>query len=129
MNPSLSKLMREQLEQILSQRIQALYRVQLGHQPGQVTCRLFDEKLVILIEDAITLSEKMLLKTGQFPLVQEMHSDLNKVLEPQLKQLIEEVVQVPVVDLLSNATLETGRSGTIAVLAALPQVQESDQGS
>ena len=40
---------RGQLERTLSQRIQALYRNQLEHQPSRVTCQLFDEKLAIIL--------------------------------------------------------------------------------
>ena len=124
MDSSLSKLMREQLEQVLSQRIQALYRVKLGHQPSQVSCRLFDEQLAILIEACLTPSEQSRINAGLSQLAQQVRTDLNKALEPQLKQLIEEIIHVPVIDLLSDATLETGRTGTIAVLAAAPQAHE-----
>ena len=41
-----------QLERKLSQKIGALYREQLGHQIGKVTCQLLDTKLTIIIEDS-----------------------------------------------------------------------------
>jgi uncharacterized protein YbcI len=125
MDRFLSKLAREQLEQVLSQRIQALYRNQLGHQPRTVTCQLFDEKLAIVIEGSLTKSEQLLLKSGQVELVQEMRSDLEVAIQPQIKKLIEEVMNVPVIDLLCDATLETGRTGAIAVLATTPQLHAS----
>jgi uncharacterized protein YbcI len=118
-------LTRGQLERTLSQRIQALYRNQLGHQPSKVTCQLFDEKLAILLEDSITQPEQLLVESGQEALAEQVRLDLDKALQPQLKQLIEEIVGVSVVDLLSNATLATGRTGTIAVLAAAPKVRNS----
>lgn len=116
---------RGQLERSLSQRIQALYRDQLGHRPGKITCHIFDEKIVILLEDAVTAPEQLLASAGQDELAEQVRLDLDKAIQPQLQQVIEEVVKVPVTDLLSNAKLETGRTGTIAILASAPQVRES----
>ncbi|GAC1470374.1 MAG: hypothetical protein NVS2B14_16220 [Chamaesiphon sp.] len=124
MDRSLSKLVREQLEQVLSQRLQALYHTQLGHQPSKVICQLFDEKLVIVIEGSLTQSEQLLLNNGQVDLAEQMRSDLDKAIESQVKKLIEEVMNVRVIDLLTDATVETGRTGTIAILSATPQVPQ-----
>ncbi|MEP0854746.1 DUF2294 domain-containing protein [Trichocoleus sp. DQ-U1] len=114
---------RGQLERTLSQRIQALYRDQLGHQPSQITCQIFEEKIAIILENAITAPEQLLANSGQEELAEQVRTDLEKALEPQLKALIEEVVGVSVIDLLSDAKLDTGRTGTIAVLANAPKVR------
>ncbi|MBD2184290.1 DUF2294 domain-containing protein [Planktothrix sp. FACHB-1355] len=120
---------RGQLERTLSQRIQALYRNQLGHQPSQVTCEIFDTKIVIVLEDAVTQPEQVLVNNGQQELAEQVRSDLNAAIQPQLKDLIEEVVGVDVVDLLSDAKLDTGRTGTIVILSAEPQVRDSSASS
>lgn len=112
---------RGQVERNLSQRIQTLYRSELGHQPSQVSCQLFDGKIAIVMENAITQPEQLLANTGQSELAEQVRDDLQKALQPQIKALISEVVGVEVVDLLSDATLETGRTGMIAVLAGRPQ--------
>lgn len=112
-----------QLERTLSQRVQTLYKNQLGHRPGQVTCRLFGEKLIILIEDSITQPELILAQEGQLHLAEEVRSELDDAIKPQLRALVEEVLKVDVVDLLSDATLETGRTGAIVVLAEVPTVR------
>jgi uncharacterized protein YbcI len=114
-----------QLERTLSQRIQALYRDELGHRTGKITCSLCNGKLVIVIEDSITQPERILAKEGQKSLAEEVHSELDGAIQPRLKQLIEEVLNVEVIDLLSDATLETGRTGIIAVLQAEPTVRAS----
>jgi uncharacterized protein YbcI len=114
---------RGQLERTLSQRIQALYRDQLGHQPSQITCQIFEEKIAIILENAITAPEQLLANSGQEELAEQVRTDLEKALEPQVKALIEEVVGVSVIDLLSDAKLDTGRTGTIAVLANAPKVR------
>lgn len=121
-----SKPTRGQLERLLSQRLQALYREQLGHQPGKVTCQLFDEKLAVIVEDSITPPEQLLANTGQIELAEQVRSDLDKAIQPQLKGLIEDVLGVSVLDLLSDATLETGRTGIIAVLDLTPEVRNPD---
>ena len=117
---------RGQLERTLSQRIQALYREQLGHRPGKVTCQVFGEQLAIVIEDSITQPEQVLANEGQSSLAQEVRSELDSALQPQLKTLIEEIVGVGVVDLLSDATLESGRTGMIVVLDNPPEVRSSN---
>jgi uncharacterized protein YbcI len=115
---------RGQLERTLSQRIQALYRTQLGHQPSKVTCQIFDEKIAIILEDSVTKPEQLLVESGREELAEKVRSDLDEVIRPQLKALIEEVMGIAVIDLLSDAKLETGRSGTIAVLESTPQVRK-----
>ena len=114
---------RGQLERTLSQRIQALYRNQLEHQPSRVTCQLFDEKLAIILEDSITQPEQLLVNNGQTELAEKVRAELDDVLQPQLKELIEEIVGVSVGDILSNAKLETGRTATVVILANPPQIR------
>jgi uncharacterized protein YbcI len=112
-----------QLERSLSQRVQALYREQLDHQPSKVTCQLFGEQLAIVIEDSVTQPEKLLAEEGQKELALKVRDDLDTAIQPQLKALIEETLKVQVVDLLSDATLSTGRSGIIVVLEQMPEVR------
>ena len=114
---------RGQLERTLSQRIQALYRTQLGHQPSKVTCQIFDEKIAILLEDSVTKPEQLLAQSGKEELAEQVRSDIDEVIQPQLKALIEEVMGIAVIDLLSDAKLDTGRTGSIAILADKPQIR------
>lgn len=114
---------RGQIERTLSQRIQSLYRNQLEHNPSRVVCQIFDDKIAIVLEDSITQPEQVLVENGQENLAQQVRIELDDALQPQLKALIEEIVGVTVVDLLSNAKLDTGRSATVAILAESPQVR------
>ena len=114
---------RGQLERTLSQRIQALYRQEIGHQPSQVTCQLFEDKLAIILEESITPAEEMLLQEGQDKLAEQVRSSLDDALKSKLKNLIEEVIEVEIVDLLSDSTLETSRTGIIAVFNKTPEVR------
>lgn len=119
-------LTRGQLERKLSQSIQAFYRNNLGHQPSKVSCQLFDAKLAVIIEDSITNAEKILVEEGKNDLAKKVRSNLDEAIQPELKQLIEEIAQVRVIDILSDATLDTGRTGIIAVLDKTPQVKNPE---
>ncbi|MBE9041954.1 DUF2294 domain-containing protein [Oscillatoriales cyanobacterium LEGE 11467] len=119
------QLTRGQIERTLSQRIQALYRERLGHQPSKVTCELFDEKLTILLENSITPAEQLLLEEGKEESVEHLRSDLDEVIQPYIKTTIEEVLGISVLDLLSDATLETGRMGLIVILESAPSFRTS----
>lgn len=114
---------RGQLERSLSQSIQALYRNQFGHQPSKVSCRLLDQKIVIVMEDSITQAEQVLAATANQELVAQVRTALDGAIEQDLQQLIEEKAGVEVMDLLSDSTVETGRVGIIAVLAKSPAVR------
>ncbi|GAB4226133.1 MAG: hypothetical protein Kow0049_04830 [Stanieria sp.] len=117
---------RGQLERQISQKIQAFYRNRLGHQPSKVTCQLFDQKLAIIIEESITQAEQILVQEGKKDLAEEVHSQLDDAIQPELKQVVEEIINVKIIDLLSDATLQTGRTGIIAVLDQTPQVRNPD---
>ncbi len=115
---------RGQIERALAQRVQALYRTQFGQQPSRVQCQIFDGKVVIVLEDSITKTEQVLVANGQENLAEQVRDDLDKAFNPQLKQLIQEVIGIEVVDVLTDATLKTGRMGMIAILADTPQFRE-----
>lgn len=116
---------RGQIQRTLAQGIQALYRDQLGHQPSKVTCQLSDSNLTIILENSITQPEQLLAQTGRQELAEQVRSDLDEAIQPQLKTLIEDILNVEVVELLSDATLETGRTGIIALLTDTPNVRNS----
>ncbi len=120
---------RGKLERSLAQGIQALYRSLFGHQTSQTVCNLLDNKLIIVIENAITQPEKLLAQNGQEDLASQVRSQLESVLQLQLKELIAQVLGVGVIDLFSDATFQTGRTGTIAILESAPQVRDASQKS
>ena len=114
---------RGQLERTLSQRIQAFYRQQLGHQPSKVTCQIFESKTAIILEESVTPAENLLVQQGKSELAEEVRMSLDEATKPQLMELIQEILQVEVLDLLSDATLKTGRTGIIAILSETPAIR------
>lgn len=115
-----------QIERELSQKIQALYKKHLGHQPSKVSCQMFSQKLVVILEDSVTQPEKLLLEEGQTELAEKVRADLNEAMQPQIRSLIEGILDVTVLDLLSDAALDTGRTGIIAVLSDIPVVRNPE---
>jgi uncharacterized protein YbcI len=115
---------RGQVERTLSQKIQAVYREHLGHSPSKVTCQLFDEKVAIVVENSVTQPEQLLIEEGQVDRVERLQLDLKEAIRPKLKQAIATVLNVEVLDLLSEAALESGRTGMIAVLSSAPDLRE-----
>lgn len=113
-----------QLERTLSQRIQALYRNQIGHRLDRVTCQIVDQKILIILENAVTPAEQLLANNGKEDLAEEIHANLDEAIRPQIIQLIEEIVGVSVVDFLSDAKLETERTGMIVMLENTPRMSD-----
>ncbi len=109
-----------QMEATLAQQIQALYFKQLGHLPGKVVCNLSNQSLTVVVEHPTTPPERLLIESQKNDLAREFGRNLYKAIEPQLKNLIEEVLKVPVVDLLGSSNIDSDRTSIIIVLADKP---------
>jgi uncharacterized protein YbcI len=72
----------------------------------------------------VTRPEQILAEADE-PLAQQVRKDLDAAIRPQLQELIQDVLNVDVLDILSDTTLETGRMGIIVILAKKPTVRES----
>ncbi|QUY44285.1 DUF2294 domain-containing protein [Acaryochloris marina] len=117
---------RGQLERSLAQKVQALYRHELGQKPSKVSCQLCGEKFIIILEDSLTQPEQILAQGGQEDLAEKVRTNLDDFMKPQLKSLVEDVAGVNVTDLLSDVTLESGLTGIIAVLEEMPTLRSSN---
>ena len=112
-----------QLERTLAQKIQALYREHLAHQPSKVSCQLFGNKVAVILEDSVTKPEQLLIHEGKEELAEQVRQDLDHSLQPELKELVQDVLAVSVLDVLSDSTLETGRAGIILILSEEPKIR------
>lgn len=115
---------RGQLERALSQRIQALYREQLGQNPDKVTCQFFDEKLAIVVENVLTASEQVLISTDQQESAEQLRLRLDALIKPQIISAIEEVSGVHVNTLLIDRDSAWNVCGMIAILQESPNVRD-----
>ena len=82
--------------------------------------------MAIIIEDSITSAEQILVEEGKNELAEKVRSNLDEAIQPELKQLIESIIEVEVLDILSDATLDTKRTGIIVVLSQTPQVRNPE---
>lgn len=105
----------DNLEQVLVERILSLYINKLGHQPEDIYCRLLDNKLTIVIENAITKPEKLLIAAGYHEIVEKARSSIEKILRPEFKKIIEEVTNSQVSNILFATHLDTNYVSIIAL--------------
>ena len=110
----------EQVEQNLSQQVVVLFQTYLGHHLDTVACKLAEKSITIVAEDSITRLEKFLSQSDRYELAKQVRVALLKALEPEIKLLIEEVLNVPVVDVMYDSVFDTGRTSIVAILAAPP---------
>ncbi len=110
-----ASLIPSQLKTLFSKRIKDLYLEHLKHQPKEITYQFFDGKLMLVIEESVTQLEQLLNESNHKELAKQIRAVLDNVIQPQLKGLIEELMDVKVVDFLSDTTIDTGRTGAIAV--------------
>ncbi|MEH2158795.1 DUF2294 domain-containing protein [Nostoc sp.] len=115
-----------QLETEISQQIIKLYNDRIGKPPSQIICHFFDTEIVISLENSVTQAEQTLLKGGYDSLAEQVRLYLEKIIKPELKSLIEEIIGKPVTDLMTNTNLATGRTGIIVVLNQLPDAHNSE---
>ena len=119
-------LTRGQLERKISQEIQSFYRHNLEHTPSKVTCQFFGTKLAIILDDSITNAEQVLLEEGNQKLAVKVRSSIDNAIQPGLIELIEKIAKVTVLDIMSDATLSTGRTGIIVILDSTPIVSNPE---
>lgn len=115
----------KQLERTISQKFAALYRHKLGYFLRQVQCKIFDNYIVIVADNAITPLELMIRNSGQIETLLEMRRSIDPVLKSQLSLAIEEIISVKVEDALCELNFETNRMMAIAILAETPKVRSS----
>ncbi|MEH2259590.1 DUF2294 domain-containing protein [Nostoc sp.] len=115
-----------QLETEISQRIINLYNDRLGKSPSQIICHFFDTEIVISIENSVTPAEQTLLKGGYDTLAEQVRLYLEKIIKPDLKNLIEEIIGQPVLYLMTNTNLRTGRTGIVVILKELSEVRNPE---
>ncbi|WP_334921325.1 DUF2294 domain-containing protein [Nostoc sp.] len=111
-----------QLETEISQQIVKLYNKRIGKSPSQIICHFLDTEIVISLENSVTQAEYTLLKEGYATLAEQVRLYLETIIKPELKSLIEVIIGQPVLELMTNTNLATGRTGIVVVFNQLPDV-------
>lgn len=115
-----------ELEREVSQKIQSLYRSELGYSPSKVTCQIFGRKVAIVLESSSTQTEKLLNDKGHADLAEEVRDTVDQLLFPQVIKLIQSVLDVEVLDLVSDTSSKTEVTGIIAILSSVPSVRNPE---
>ena len=105
----------KKIESLLSQRIKDVYRNQLEHQLDNISYKLFDRTLIIMLEGTITSPEKLLKNHDCYGLAEQVREAIDRVIHPQIRDIIEEALNVKVIDFLSDTTIDNNLTGAIAV--------------
>ena len=113
----------KELERSLSQSIRALYGNSIDYPPQKVTCKLFSRYLAIVSDDALTPLEKTLWTAGKQELTSEIRSEIDRIIEPKLVSLVENIVEVKIEEVLCNAAFEANKSGILLILSEPPSVR------
>ena len=112
-----------QLERQLSKTLQSLYREQFGHFPSKISCHLFGERLAIVVENAITNVEQVLMNNSQLDLAKSIRSAIDEVFTLEVRNEIAKILNVNVNEMISDSVLESGYLGIIVFLENSPQVR------
>ena len=105
----------EKVETLLSKKISDIYHNQLEHKLDSISYKLFDRTLIIMLEGTITSSEKLLKNNDLLYLAEEVRKSIDSIIHPQIRDTIEEILNVKVVDFLSDTTIEQNMTGAIAI--------------
>lgn len=113
----------EAIENVIFQEIQSLFWHQLRHNPAHISCKLYDSKLVVVIKDALTKPEQLLISNGYEEIAQRIRHSIEEILQPQLKNIIETVTDTKVNNLLLATHID---SNYISIIALLNEETEED---
>jgi uncharacterized protein YbcI len=115
-----------QLEREITHRVRSLYNFTLGQRLDKIVCHFFGTELAISLDNSVSKVEQTLLNSGYEVLAEQVRLDLDKLMKPHLKNLIEEVIGNHVLDMMSNTTLTTGHTGIIVMLDDSPNVRNPE---
>lgn len=113
MSKNIAKI--ENIDFLLSNKIRDIYQKQLNHQLNNISYKLFDRTLIIILEGTITTPEKILKNNDNLKLAQEVREKIDNLIQPQIKNIIEESLNVEVIDFLSDSTIDLDLTGAIAI--------------
>ena len=110
----------KKIEHLLSQKIRNIYQEQLEHKLDSISYQLFDHTLVITVKGIVTSPEKLLRENDSYFLAKKVREAIDNVIHPQIQDVIEEVLDVEVIDFLSDSTIDNDLTGAIAIFEIRP---------
>jgi uncharacterized protein YbcI len=89
---------------------------------SNISYRLFDRTLIVILEGTLTPPEQLLKESDRKQLAEQVRQAIDRIIQPQIKTTIEEVMNVKVIDFLSDTTIDTSCTGAIAIFEFHPQI-------
>lgn len=114
---------RGQMEREISQKIEALLHQKLSHRPTKITCCLNGKVLSVLIEDALTKPEAILVDKSKPEIVIQVRNSIEQALRPLLQPLLTEILEVEVLEIFCQTKLKTRRMSIVATLKESPKLR------
>lgn len=109
------RLQIKEIESVLSQKIKDIYKEQLEQELNNISYQLFDRTLIITLEGIVTSPEKLLKENNSPHLAEQVREAIDRLIQPQIQNTIEEVLNVKVVDFLTDTTIDRDLTGAIAI--------------
>ena len=117
----------KKIESILSQKIEDIYRDKLEQKLNNISYRLFDRTLIVILEGTVTSPEKLLKDNNSLCLAKQVREAIDRVIHPQIQETIEEVLNVKVIDFLSDTTIDHDLTGAIAIFEIESQASPTQE--
>ena len=115
------------IEQVISQNIYSLLWTQLKHKPSEIHCKLYENQLTVIIKNALTKPEQLLILNGYVEVANEVRKSIEQILEPHLKKIIEEVIGVKISELLFATHPQSDYISLIALMTVKPKVTTNSE--
>ncbi|MGF1488619.1 MAG: DUF2294 domain-containing protein [Prochloraceae cyanobacterium] len=106
----------QDLQNQISQIIKDIYSKELGHQVKEVKVKLRNSNLIIIVEGTVTKPEQLLSQTQNRKLAKQVRKFIDDVIQPQIKNSLEEAIEVKILDYLSDTVIDSNITGAIAIL-------------
>ena len=107
---------RTQLQRELSQKLQLIYCQQFGCFNSKISCYIFDKKLAIIVEDTNTKIENILQESSQLHLAANVRTVVEQKFINLIKPIIINILEVEVIDLISDSSPNDGILGILVFL-------------
>jgi uncharacterized protein YbcI len=100
-----------------------LYKAAFGRGPTHARARFAgSETLVVLLQDTLTVSERRLAALGEHERLRTHRLLLHKVLEDQIRAVVEEILERPTLSLISGIDTHRDVAAEVVLLAPVPDL-------
>lgn len=98
-----------------------LYKAAFGRGPTHARARFAGtDTLVVLLQDTMTVSERRLAALGEHERLRAHRLLLHKVIEDEIRAVVEEVLERPTLSLISGLDTERDVAAEVLLLAPVP---------